>query len=503
MKARSKFAKLSRDAGSALLIAIFALLLISVVGLALAVSTGTDSALAGNYRTSTAAYYAAVAGLEEGRGRLLWSNPNFINKTNAYSSLFSGQGVPTFAVTDVVYIINPASGETVDPTNLSSAYADNEYAAEMGWSLSGANVHTPVNSASAMVGLPGPSYKWVRINPVTEKALGLDINGDGSLDTFTPLYYNGSGLRLSNSVGSEALEVTAFAYQNNTSKRIVQYVVAPYSAQYSLASLSLTQTLASGLTLAGNGVRYVGPDSSAWQINGNDPTTGRTCTTPALPPVYAVGITNPSDQGPIQAGIGSQSSSYTGATPPPPAPASPSVGVVTLPSNLQTPSQVESLIQTISQGADVVLTPTSGTSVPGSALPTGSSGMSASNPMTVVVNGDLDLTSWRHVGYGLLLVTGTLVYDPDASWEGIVLVMGKGVVTGSGMGIGGFDGTMLVAQSRNPVSGTVLPDPNLGASSVTFASNMGGYGIHFNSCMIQQAFSPTKYKILSFREISQ
>jgi len=126
--------------------------------------------------------------LEEARGRLLWSNPNSINKTNAYSSLFSGQGVPTFAVTDVVYILNPAGAETVDPTNGSSAYADNEYAAEMGWSLSGANVHTPVNSVSAMAGLPGPSYKWIRINPVTEKALGLDINGDGSLDNFTPLY---------------------------------------------------------------------------------------------------------------------------------------------------------------------------------------------------------------------------------------------------------------------------------------------------------------------------
>ena len=486
------------------MIAIFALLLISVVGLALAVSTGTDTALAGNYRTSTAAYYAAVAGLEEARGRLLWQNPDFINKTNAYSSLFSGQGVPAFAATDVVYIINPVGGETVDPTNGTSIYADQEYASEMGWSLSGANVHTPVNSVSATAGLPGPSYKWVRINPVTEKALGLDINGDGNLDGFTPLYYNGSGLSLNNSVGSEALEVTAFAYQSNTSKRIVQYVVAPYSAQYSLASLSLTQTLAAGLTLAGNGVRYVGPDSSTWQVNGNDPTTGRTCATPALPPVYAIGITNPSDQGPIQASASDEAASYTGAAPPPPAAATPSVGVVTLPSNLQTPSQVESIIQTISLGADVVLIPAPGqTSVSCSALPTGSNGMSAANPMTVVVNGNLDLTNWHNVGYGLLLVTGTLTYDPDASWEGVVLVMGKGVVTGSRMGNGGFDGAMLVAQSRDPVSGAVLPDPNLGASSVTFASNMGGFGIRFNSCMIQQAFSPTKYKILSFREISQ
>jgi hypothetical protein len=500
MKARTKFAKVSRDAGSALLIAIFALLLISVVGLALAVSTGTDSALAGNYRTSTAAYYAAVAGLEEARGRLLWQNQNYLGDT-----------VLSFLRADVhsvVYIVNPAPGETVNPLDSSSPYADNEYGTEFSWK---ANVAPLVASVSPVTStMPGPQYKWVRINPVTELALKIDVDGQKAQDGNTPLYYSGNGLyRFGSGIpnpqpsGYLAFEITAFAYQSNTSKRIVQYVVAPYSTQYSLASLTLTQTLAAGLTLAGNGVRYVGPDSSAWQINGNDPTTGRTCTTPALPPVYAIGITNPSDQGPIQTSTSNEAANYTGVAPPPPAPASPSVGVVTLPSNLQTPSQVESVIQTISQGADVVLTPTSGTMVPGSALPTGSNGMSASNPMTVVVNGDLDLTSWQHVGYGLLLVTGTLTYDPDASWEGIVLVMGKGVVTGSRMGNGGFDGAMLVAQSRDPLSGTVLPDPNLGASSVTFASNMGGFGIHFNSCMVQQAFSPTKYKILSFREISQ
>ncbi len=45
--------------------------------------------------------------------------------------------------------------------------------------------------------------------------------------------------------------------------------------------------------------------------------------------------------------------------------------------------------------------------------------MSLSNPMTVVVNGDLDLSGWHNAGFGLLLVTGTLHYDPDASWNGL------------------------------------------------------------------------------------
>ena len=62
-------ARRNQEAGVALLIAIFALMLISVVAISLIVSAGTESALSGNYRSSTSAYYAATAGLEEGRGR--------------------------------------------------------------------------------------------------------------------------------------------------------------------------------------------------------------------------------------------------------------------------------------------------------------------------------------------------------------------------------------------------------------------------------------------------
>src|SRR5580692_10002908 len=76
MKARSTIRTRQREAGVALLIAIFVLLLISVVAIALIVSSGTESAMAGNYRTATGVYYAALAGLEEGRGRLLSKNSN-------------------------------------------------------------------------------------------------------------------------------------------------------------------------------------------------------------------------------------------------------------------------------------------------------------------------------------------------------------------------------------------------------------------------------------------
>src|SRR6266852_7384822 len=119
-----------RESGAALLIAIFVRMLISVVAIAMLVSSGTDSTLAGNYRTSTGAYYAGLAGLEEARGRLLWKNANFINYT--LPGVIPLPGSPPMALNQVIYILNPAGGEVVAPTDLSNpaTYPDTEYKAE-------------------------------------------------------------------------------------------------------------------------------------------------------------------------------------------------------------------------------------------------------------------------------------------------------------------------------------------------------------------------------------
>jgi len=53
------------ESGVALLIAIFVLMLISVVAISLIVASGGESSLAGNYRSSTSAFLAGSAGLEE------------------------------------------------------------------------------------------------------------------------------------------------------------------------------------------------------------------------------------------------------------------------------------------------------------------------------------------------------------------------------------------------------------------------------------------------------
>src|SRR6266850_7334977 len=97
LKKRSKSQK-----GVALLVAMITLLLISGVAVAMIVASGAESSINGNYRSSSSAYYASLAGLEEGRGRLLPGNPY---------TIVGGNGIPAFGnvmpANQVTYIVNP------------------------------------------------------------------------------------------------------------------------------------------------------------------------------------------------------------------------------------------------------------------------------------------------------------------------------------------------------------------------------------------------------------
>src|SRR6267378_4309189 len=123
--------------GVALLVAMITLLLISGVAVAMIVASGAESSIGGNYRSSSSAYYAALAGLEEGRGRLL---PNSSNTLVGVAN----SGIPAFnvnmAATEVTYIANPVGSETV--TGILTPYPDSEYDVEFGaGKLTAANKH--------------------------------------------------------------------------------------------------------------------------------------------------------------------------------------------------------------------------------------------------------------------------------------------------------------------------------------------------------------------------
>jgi hypothetical protein len=505
-----------------MLIAIFALLLISVVAIALVVSSGTDSSLAGNYRTSTGAYYAAVAGLEEGRGRLLWKNPdclvNRVTNPNCPVPNFVPTigTLPNMGVTQVRYILNPANGETVDPVGGGpSNYPDNEYQPEYGWSLGGTNWQV-TNSVSPAAGIPGPLYKWVRITPVTEKSIGLDVDGDNlTNNSVTPLYYdpahqaaNGTmqpGLIVGPSpTAGQALEITALAVLPNNTRKLLQYVVAPllYGINH---PLNATLVLSASST-ASPGIVFQAPSSGSFQIRGNDgwgPLSSSPGCNPTAPSIWAVGVT---DTGSSQANYSivktaiptGRAGNYTGAntTAPPPGSASPNVQDdinLNLSQTMLTPSNLNNLVQGISKNADAVLNK----NATESDMPTA---MTSANPMTIVVNGNLTLNNFT--GYGLLVVTGNIVADANSGWRGVVLVIGAGSVTltGGPGGSGEYDGEMFVAQTLDwSVS---PPNPLTSMGTATFdAQNAGGNGIFYNSCWTKAALAPNTYHVLSFHEV--
>src|SRR5260370_7742874 len=106
MSAGRSMRKRRKENGIALLISIFVLLLISVVAIALVVSSGTETAIAGNYRSATGVYYAALSGLEEARGRLLSKNPNSFLKTAPANFLPPPR--PRCHIGYITHVLNPA-----------------------------------------------------------------------------------------------------------------------------------------------------------------------------------------------------------------------------------------------------------------------------------------------------------------------------------------------------------------------------------------------------------
>ncbi|MFY9585484.1 MAG: pilus assembly PilX N-terminal domain-containing protein [Candidatus Acidiferrales bacterium] len=491
------------ESGIALLIAIFALMLISAVAISLIVASGSESSLAGNYRSSTSAYYAAFAGLEEGRGRLVPSNPNPINLPTPY--------VP---VGTVQYIVNPAPGE-LGGLALLGTYPDTEYNQE----FNAAPLVTlpPINSVWPVGGNPGPLYKWVRINAATEQSLRINVNG-GGLDNTTPLYYDAAltppslvvppvlapGVPNPPATARQALEVTALAVLPNGSQKMVQYVIADET--YAL-------NFPSALTLAGQVGAFNGANSNPYHINGQDgsgnPPAVAGCVPNPANSLPAVGVTDPAGSTTNKTTVINglpRPDHYTGGTPPV---GPPSVSDVTLNQNLATPAGLADLLAKVQQNADAVIPNppnppnynNSGTTYNfgGPGWPTN---MSATNPKVVYVDGSFDMGP--NVGYGILVVTGNFLYHGNSGWKGIILVVGDGATTYVGQGGGNeeFDGAVYIATIRNPDGSLRTPAQGLGTVNYNISGG-GGNGVYYNSCWINKVQQPPKKLLLSFREISQ
>ncbi|HEV2298922.1 MAG TPA: pilus assembly PilX N-terminal domain-containing protein [Candidatus Acidoferrales bacterium] len=524
------------EKGVALLISIFALMLISAVAISLVLMSGTGSAIDSNYRNSTKAFYNAAAGLEEVRGRLAPGRATTILNLlpNAPNPMLVSPTV------QVQYIVNPAPGDNVTPTVAGSKYADTEFAQEWGSLAAATEVVAPnINSDFAaapggtLAGLNGPQWKWVRITGLTEASSGnVQVDGDGLIDSANPIFYatdpiSGTRHRFVGTAAnlllpqfanaSQVLRLTSLSVLPDGSRRMLQYDVTMNILNFNLPS---------PLTMPGTIKQFKGATSTPYKVNGTDGSG----TAPAVPgctpnpntSLPAIGTTDASGQNTNQQTVvngipSNRYGNYTGGNPPPPK-GQPSVSDVTLTSPFDNPADLDNALQTIQQNANVnlgsppapgnppqnytfsnvVSSMPSGTWSNTSPSCTGSTTCSADNPQIVYVDGNFDLGP--NTGSGILVVTGNFTYQGNSGWNGLVLIVGEGTTTflGNGGGSGQFDGGIFVATTKDS-QGNQLS--SFGQVNYDITGG-GGNGIYYNSCWINNSTnSLKKFQELSFREI--
>ncbi len=180
------------ERGIALLIAIFALLLLSAVGLSMMFSADTETSINANFRTKQQVNYAALSGALEARDRLQPS------KSTSIDFIPFPTDAPNTTTPQVWYIINPGTGETatdIQPWDASNKYADTELchetgaAATFGLSCSSSPLptsttwYTPKDNSSygGTFGLANPLlFKWARIQLKTDNSGPVPVGSSPS-----------------------------------------------------------------------------------------------------------------------------------------------------------------------------------------------------------------------------------------------------------------------------------------------------------------------------------
>jgi hypothetical protein len=235
-----------------LFLAISALVLMSALAAVLMYFASLESSASGRQRSSISAHYAAQAGLEEGTARMLPYHPQGFAKMTPPVTLPKTLG-------QVVYITNPAPGEVVNPTNLSSSnpYADNEYQTEFGVPITSASVAPFVSSfQGSLTTAAYMPYKWVRFTLKTEQSANATISGDAVPNNTIPVYYDGKRQNL-NLQGAPVYRVTSLAVVPGGARRMLQLDISGGGGSFNYA-------------LAAGGTCELAPSSaSTYVFNGN------------------------------------------------------------------------------------------------------------------------------------------------------------------------------------------------------------------------------------------
>lgn len=498
----------NKERGVALLIALLALLLISAVGLGMVYMSSTETSINSNYKDTQLAFFSMRAGLEEMRDRM---RSNSIQPSPPLTVPLVPAAMPGAAANSIVYITNPSgASDVVDPKTFGNAYFDDEFCHEQ---FSAVGAATPVGTPCTSAGAPPAGsvapyvasmspytntaaslkYKWSRI---TMKQNGTFPNAlvDSTQGASSPVCWDSMGnqevvasalgyadCNAARSAGlnvSPTYVVTSMAITPQGSRRIGQYETAAFSITPPPSALALDGPAAT-FNPAPNSANYFanGNNTGASAFTGPGGPSACAATGPAQVPAVSVGdqqgvnnLIGPPGTGSIPS---NRQSNYTGTGPTPSIVNSGPSGSNQLSGAWSTPSALNNMAAALANGADVTYTCGIGTPCNG----TGPYGTDAA-PQITYVNGDFNFGS--NSGSGVLIVTGALNITGNSSFNGLILVIGQGVINENGGGGGQFNGSIFLAKTNS----STAPYSQLAAlASPVIAWNGGGTnGIQYNSC---------------------
>jgi hypothetical protein len=473
----------SSERGVALVIALLTLLLISAILMGMIIASNSETNISTNFRDEQTAFFAAKAGIEEVRDRLRpGANPTLA--TNIY---FTPLTTPLpGAVNGVLYVINPTNGEAVAPWNPLNKYYDDEIIKELGTPLSGTGYINPAPSSAgnSYAATPPLAWKWVRvmIKPNKSDTGSTRITSVDGTQNGNRVCFNGTNEHTTAATScpdKPVYELTALAMTPSGSRRMVQYEI----------SQNTFPTIPGAMVFDGPTPVYGAPNSNAFGVDGTDvaqgPNAGVGC--PAAVNQPAVGGYNNAAVTTLVADIPKPAKYTSGAT------ATPAVSNVnTSLGPLATVDGLTNLVNSITASANPA-------NIYGNNPSITNMGTNL-NPVINVVNGDLSLGP--STGAGILLVTGNLTISGNPSFNGIILVIGKGTFTKNGGGNGTLNGAMMVANLNDSLGNPIPLGLNNPPGIPTMNWNGGGnFTGQYDSCWTNYMSQSLPFRTITDREL--
>jgi Tfp pilus assembly protein PilX len=507
------------ERGVALVAVMLTLLLVTAMAAAIIILANTETNTSANFKDEQRAFFAAKAGIEEARDRLVTSYT-----TSGYVLTTLPTTLPGSGTTGVLYITNPLGSETVAPwcgnsnpisSSCANQYPDDELCNETlgGVSVtcttdtttgkkypSGSYYLTSVSASNTLKPTSGPvlDWKWVRITLKQNNGFGASYAVNGNSATTSQIYWNGNNECVQTVANAGVCKlpvyvITALAVTPSGSRRMVQMEAARDQFDFNAPA---------ALTMDGTSDSFAGGNSNNFTVTGIDQ-GGCGTSQPTTPTkVAAVGVStgaqgtpNTGEVATVINGIpNGRMDMYTGSsgnTPDVQNISSTLASGINLNYDLSTVTGLQNFASSVKTAVtQPVMNCTSGCS---SLSNYGSVG----NPQIVYVNGDLTLTG-NSTGYGILVVTGNLVLKGTVAWNGLVLVIGKGSLEMNGNNT--ITGAAIIAQTLNPTTGALRTTIGSPTYNVSGGGNQQG-GVFYSASCLATGTQLTTYHSVSFREL--